>query len=330
MNKKSFSSRIAATGIYLPEKILTNADLEKMVDTTDEWIITRTGISERRIAAPGETTSDMAAQAALSAIQRARITPEDVDLIMIATVTPDAFFPSTACHVQRKIGAVNAAAFDLSAACSGFLYGLIMADSFIRGGIYKNILVIGAERLSSIVDWKDRNTCVLFGDGAGAALVQASTNGGKILAHQMGANGEHHEMLFLNNSQAEIGFGQSQEKIPAHYLSMSGKEVFKQAVTAMAKASNDVLKEVGCTVDDLRCVITHQANIRIIDSLADKLKVPKEKRFINIHKYGNISAACIPIALREAEDHYPLKRGDKILLAAFGGGLTWAAALIEF
>ncbi|MFZ5806866.1 MAG: beta-ketoacyl-ACP synthase III [Verrucomicrobiota bacterium] len=329
MNKNStIHSRIAATGIYLPEKILTNAELERMVETSDEWIVTRTGIRERRIAAANETTSDMAAQAALNAIQRARITPKDVDMIIVATVTPDTFFPSTACHVQRKIGATRAAAFDISAACSGFLYGVIMADHFIRAGTYKNILVIGAEKLSSVVDWKDRNTCVLFGDGAGAALIQESKDGKGILAHNMGSNGEYHQMLYMNNIQNRNE--QMQTQLPAQYIQMSGKEVFKQAVNAMAGAANDVIGKAGCTMADLRCVVTHQANIRIIECLADKLKIPKDKCFINVHKYGNISAACIPIALREAEDFYPLKRGDKILLVAFGGGLTWAATLLEW
>lgn len=324
------ASRIAATGLYLPEKILTNADLEKMVETTDEWIFTRTGIRERRIAAPDEKTSDMAAKAALFALQRARLTADKLDLIIVATVTPDAFFPSTACYVQNKIGATNAAAFDLAAACSGFLYGLVMADNLIRAGTYQNIMVIGAEKLSSIVDWKDRNTCVLFGDGAGAAIVQATPNCNGILAQQIGANGSFHELLHLKSSHMAGKFGQFLPHFPVHHITMLGKEIFKQAVNAMAGAAHYVLEKAGYTIADLRCVITHQANIRIIEALADKLKAPKEKCFVNIHKYGNISAACIPIALREAEDFYPIKRGDKVLLIAFGGGLTWAAILLEW
>ncbi|MFH1066856.1 MAG: beta-ketoacyl-ACP synthase III [bacterium] len=323
--------RIAATGIYLPKRILSNADLEKMVETSDEWIVSRTGIRERRIAAPNELTADMAAKASQEAMKRANVKPEEIDLIIVATVTPDAFFPSTACYVQQKIGAVNAAAFDLGAACSGFLYGLILADRL--RAVYRNILVIGAERLSSIINWKDRNTCVLFGDGAGAAIIQSAKGTKGLIASRMGANGTHHDMLSLQNSQVHgtlDAVGRTPEHLPMQYIHMSGKEVFRQAVNAMADAANAVLKEADCKIDDLRCVITHQANIRIIESLAGKLKVPKERCFINVHKYGNVSAACIPIALREAEDFYQLKRGDKVLLVAFGGGLTWAAALLEW
>jgi len=322
--------KIAGTGIYLPKKVLTNDDLETLVSTTDEWITSRTGIKERRLAAPDENVADMSAQAAMEAIRRADITPEDIDLIMVATFTSDHFFPSAACFVQHKIGAKNAAAFDLQAACTGFLYGLTIANSFILSGKYKNILLIGAEKLSSIVNWQDRNTCVLFGDGAGAVVLQASHAGKGVISWRLGANGTHHEMLHMKNNYSKGEFGKVPTSIEPSFMHMSGKEVFKQAVTEMANAATTVMQEAGCSIDDLRCVISHQANMRIIDALAERLKVPSDKCFVNLQRYGNISAACIPVALREAEEHYHFKRGDKILLVAFGGGLTWAALVIEW
>jgi 3-oxoacyl-[acyl-carrier-protein] synthase-3 len=328
MNPTGF--RITGTGIHLPSRILTNADLEKMVDTTDEWIVTRTGIRERRLAAPGEMTSDMAAAAARQALAEASLDPADLDLILVATVTPDSFFPATACYVQDKIGATRAAAFDLQAACSGFLYSLVVANQFIRSGAYKNILLIGAERLSSIVDWKDRNTCVLFGDGAGAVVLQADPAARGILTWNLGASGAHSHLLHLKNPTCLGSVGSPLERIEPTYLYMSGKEVFKQAVNAMADSAAGVLADSGVGVGDLRAVISHQANVRIIDALADKLKVPADKCFVNVHKYGNMSAACIPIALHEAKTHYGLQPGDKLLLVAFGGGLTWASTLLEW
>jgi 3-oxoacyl-[acyl-carrier-protein] synthase-3 len=320
---------IAGTGKYLPEKILTNADLEKLVDTTDEWIMTRTGIRERRIASESETSASMGAGAAQKALEEAGVAAEDVDLIITATVTPDATFPSTACHIQRRIGASKAAAFDLQAACSGFLYGLVVAEQFLKTGFYRNILVIGAEKLSSIINWDDRSTCVLFGDGAGAVLVQPSPGDSKLLAADLGANGSYHDILYLLNGQTGGPNGEKPGEGPYH-MTMAGQETFKQAVTAMTQSCHKVLKQTGLTADDIRCAIPHQANIRIINALGDRLKVPTEKRFINVERYGNVSAACIPIALDEAKSHYPLKAGDKILLVAFGGGLTWASAILEW
>ncbi|MEM6823430.1 MAG: beta-ketoacyl-ACP synthase III [Verrucomicrobiota bacterium] len=320
--------RIKGTGKYLPEKILTNADLEKMVDTSDEWIVSRTGIRERHIAAEKESSSTMGAEAARDALKKAGITAEDLDLILVATVTPDATFPSTACYVQNILGAKNAAAFDLQAACSGFLYGLVVAEQFLYGGKFKNILVIGTEKLSSVVDWKDRNTCVLFGDGAGAMVVQPSEGPSKLLGYDLGAAGNQHNILYLLNGQTSGPDGTATKSGP-HHMIMEGQEVFKKAVTAMCKSANKVLAEAGITSGDIRCVIPHQANIRIIDAIADRLEVPQEKRFVNVDRYGNVSAACIPIALCEAQEHYGFKEGDKILLVAFGGGLTWATALLE-
>lgn len=320
--------RLAGLGSYLPERILTNSDLEKMVQTTEDWIISRTGIRERRIANKNELASDMGAKAAMKAIERAGIQAEEIDLIITASISPDMTFPSTACIIQTKIGAKNAAAFDIQAACSGFLYALIVAANFIKAGSYKNILVIGTERPSAVLDWSDRNTCILFGDGAGAAIVQASTSPG-LLSWSMGADGRHGDKLYLKNSWATRTLDEPSEA-RHDYLVMNGKEVFKLAVHGMIAAAEDVLSKAGCTTDDIRCVIPHQANLRIIDAISDRLKVPKEKCFVTLEKFGNISSACIPIALEMAATHYSLKKGDKVLLLAFGGGVTWAAALWEF
>ncbi len=322
--------RILATGKYLPDHVLTNAELEKRVDTTDEWIVTRTGIRERRIAREDETTSDMGAHAARKAMEKAGVTADEIDMIIVATVTPDAIFPSTACYLQHKLGAQRAAAFDIQAACSGFLYGLVMASQMLRNNAFRTILVVGAEKLSTIVDWNDRATCVLFGDGAGAAVVRAREDGRDgILAHDLGANGNLHDILYLMNGNYTGPDGKEPRKGP-HCMKMSGPEVFKQAVTEMAKSAVKVMTEAGLTNQDIACAIPHQANIRIIDALSQRLKIPEGKTFINVQRYGNISAACIPVALCEAQSHYNLKRGDKILLVAFGGGLTWAAAVIEW
>lgn len=321
--------RIAATGKYLPPKVLTNTDLEKMVDTTDEWIFTRTGIRERRIATEQETSAEMGAQAARDALNKAGLQAADIDLILVASVTADATFPSTACYIQHKLGAGKCAALDVQAACSGFLYGLVVASQFIATGAYKNILVVGSERLSGIVDWKDRATCVLFGDGAGAAIVQPRPDGKNgMLAFDLGANGSLHEILYLMNGNTP-GPGNESKGEP-HYMKMSGQDVFKQAVTEMGRSARRVLEQAGLTPADLVCAIPHQANIRIIDALQERLELPKEKCFVNVQRYGNISAACIPVALEEAESHYPIRRGDKILLVAFGGGLVWASCVLEW
>lgn len=320
---------IAGTGKFLPEKILSNADLEKLVDTSDEWIFSRTGIRERRIASEQQSSANMGAEAAKQALAEAGTAPEDVDLIITATVTPDAIFPSTACHIQRLIGARRAAAFDLQAACSGFLYAIVVAEQFLKTGLYRNILVIGAEKLSSIINWEDRSTCVLFGDGAGAVLVQPSPGKSKLLAADLGADGTYHEILYLLNGQTGGPNGEPPGEGP-YYMTMAGQETFKQAVTAMTQSCNKVMAEAGLTTDDLRCAIPHQANIRIINALGDRLNVPPDKRFINVDRYGNVSAACIPVALCEAKEHYQFQPGDKILLVAFGGGLTWASAILEW
>ncbi|MDX6767380.1 MAG: beta-ketoacyl-ACP synthase III [Candidatus Methylacidiphilales bacterium] len=322
--------RIVATGKYLPPKIVTNAELEKIVETTDEWIVTRTGIKERRIASEAESSSEMGARAAQEALRKAGIAASEIDLILVASVTADATFPSTACYVQHKIGAGKCAAVDIQAACSGFVYALVVGSQFLATGAYKNILVVGCERLSSIVDWTDRSTCVLFGDGAGAAVIQPRADGKNgLLAFDLGANGGLHEILYLMNGQTPGPEGLDAKAGP-HYMKMSGQEVFKQAVTEMGRSANKALETAGLTVADLACVIPHQANIRIIEALRDRLQVPPEKCFINVQRYGNISAACIPVGLDEAAAEFSLQRGDKILLVAFGGGLTWASCVLEW
>lgn len=324
--------KILATGRYLPEKVLPNAYFAKALETSDEWIFSRSGIKERRIASEAESSSYMGAQAALDALAKSGITAEDIGMIIVGTSTSDYIFPSTACQVQAAIGAKNAAAFDIQAACTGFLYSLIMAHQFLKSGTCKNILVIGVDKLSAIIDWQDRSTAVLFGDGAGAVIVQANNNGehghGHLLAFDMGADGNQEKILYVPNcntvrtNKIDISNGTA--------MVMSGQEVFKHAVTEMAKSAKKTLETAGLTLDDVKCVIPHQANMRIVKVLADRLKIPQEKVFTNLERYGNISAACIPVALTEAEKHYNLQPGDKVLMVAFGGGLTWASAVMEW
>jgi len=309
--------KIASTGSYLPDRVLTNFELERMVETSDEWITTRTGIRERRIS-EGETTSDMATEAALKALENS--SPEDVELIVVATATPDAFFPSTACKVQAKIENKKAVAFDVSAACTGFIYGLYVADSIMRSKGVDRALVIGAERFSKIVNWEDRTTCILFGDGAGAVYLQSSDEEG-ILAFDLGADGSYGELL------AAPSVGSNEE--PPHYVRMKGNEVFKVAVRTMVDSAKRVLEKAGLTPDDVSLLIPHQANLRIINAIAQRLELPEEKIFVNLDRYGNTSAASIPIALDEAIRSGRLKRGDVALLVAFGGGFTWGSCLIK-
>ncbi|MDR2462937.1 MAG: ketoacyl-ACP synthase III [Verrucomicrobiales bacterium] len=323
--------KILATGKYLPEKVTTNAFFEKLLDTTDEWIFTRSGIRERRTASEQETCAHMATQSALDAMDKTDVNPADIGMVIVATTTPDTVFPSVACQVQAAIGAKNAGAFDLQAACSGFLYSLILAHQFLKSDTCQYILVIGAEKLSAITNLEDRTTAVLFGDGAGAVLVQANNDPhvhGRLLAFDLGADGEQEKILFMHN--ANTARANAIDITGGAYINMSGQEVFKHAVTEMAKSAQKTLAAAGLTMDDIRCVIPHQANMRIVKVLADRLKVPKEKCFTNLERYGNISAACIPVALSEAEKHYNLQPGDKILMVAFGGGLTWASAVMEW
>ncbi|HEY5298404.1 MAG TPA: beta-ketoacyl-ACP synthase III [Verrucomicrobiae bacterium] len=329
-NFQGRSCSITGVGSYVPEKILTNADLEKMVETSDEWITSRTGIKERRIAAKDEFTSDMAAKAAERAMKMAGVTGEQIDLIIVATITPDMPFPATACLVQQKIGAKRAAAFDLEAACSGFIYGLEVAQQFVMSQTYDTVLVVGAEKLSSIVDWTDRNTCVLFGDGAGAAILQNRKNSHGLLTAVMGANGENAELLFMPGGGSRCPATQNSVDARMHYLRMEGKETFKCAVQAMQSAAEEVLKRCELDISNIKCVIPHQANRRIIDAVGERLGATPEQLFVNLEKYGNTSAASVAIALDEAVASGKILRGDLILLIVFGAGLTWGAAVIEW
>jgi 3-oxoacyl-[acyl-carrier-protein] synthase-3 len=308
-------SKITGLGMYVPERVLTNFDLEKILDTSDEWITTRTGIKERHIADEWVKASDLALHSSKEAIEMAGISPKDIDVILVATSTPDMIFPSTACFLSDKLGCKNPMAFDFSAACSGFIYGLTIADSFIKSGKANHVLVVGSEVFSKIIDWSDRTTAVLFGDGAGSVVLSKSDDSSDILSTVMKSEGSHWQLL-----HCQVG-----EK-----LRMQGRETFKHAIKSMEQACNKALAKAGLTKNDIKLVIPHQANVRIIDALAEKLEIPKEKVYVNIHKYGNTSAASIPIAMYEAYKEGRINRGDYILLTAFGGGLTWGAVVIRF
>jgi len=325
------SAQIVGTGFYVPEKVLTNHDLTKIVETTDEWITTRTGIKERRIAHKDEMTSDMASKASLMAIKNAGLEPGDIDLIICATVTPDTVFPSTACWIQHKIGAKNAAVFDLQAACAGFIYGIETARNFIATGTYNNVLVIGADKLTSLLDWTDRNTCVLFGDGAAAIVMQPAKKGKRgVIKTTLAADGGYHDILNIPGGGCKMPISQELVDSRQHYIKMNGKETFKQAVTSMSQVAVDTLEKAGLKASDLAMVIPHQANNRIIDAVAQRLGVTDHRLIVNVHKYGNTSAASIGIALHEAVEEGRLKSGDLILMVAFGGGLTWGCTIIEW
>lgn len=331
--KYNFQGRtcsISGVGAYVPAKILTNADLEKMVNTSDEWITTRTGIKERHIAAENEFTSDLGAEAARRAMKMAGVTAEQIDLIIVATITPDMPFPSTACLVQHKIGAARAAAFDLEAACSGFIYALEIGQQFIMSRTYETVLVIGAEKLSAITDWKDRNTCVLFGDGAGAAVLQNRQGAHGLLTAVMGADGAKADLLFMPGGGSRCPATADSINSRQHYLRMEGKETFKNAVQAMQTAAEEALRRCEITISQIKCIIPHQANRRIIDAVGERLGAKPEQLFINVTKYGNTSAASVGIALDEAVNSGRVQRGDLILLVVFGAGLTWGAAVIEW
>jgi 3-oxoacyl-[acyl-carrier-protein] synthase-3 len=329
-NKSGRTVSIIGTGSYLPERILTNRELEKIVETSDEWIRTRTGIGERRIAAPEEATSDMATNAALAAMSQAGVSAEQIDLIIVATVTPDMFFPATACWVQKKLGAIRAACFDVSAACSGFIYAMEIAQQFISNHVYNTVLIIGADKLSSIVDWSDRNTCVLFGDGAGAAILRNRGASHGVIATHMGSDGEFTDILFMpgGGSRCPITSANVDQKL--NTIKMLGKETYKQAVTAMSDAADRALESAGLKYEDIACVIPHQANMRIIEAIAHRMSLPVDKFYVNLEKYGNTSAAAVAIALDEAHRNGRFKIGDYILLVVFGGGLTWASSVIQW
>lgn len=330
MQNKVRAVGFLGTGSYVPEKIITNYDIEKIVDTSNEWIIARTGIEQRRVADENTATSDLATEAALRALKDAKVSAKEIDLIIVATVTPDMAFPSTACIVQKNIGAIKAASFDLEAGCSGFLYGLTMGQQFIATGMYEKVLVIGSETLSKIVDWSDRNTCVLFGDGAGAVVLGPTEEGKGILSSLMGADGEGGKFLTLpaGGSRMPTTIASIEENL--HYLKMDGSEVFKFAVRIMNKASQEVIKQGGFDVEDIDYLVPHQANIRIIQSAAKKLKLPMNKIYVNLDKYGNMSAASVPVALDEALKQGKIKTNDLVVMVGFGAGLTWGASVVKW
>jgi len=321
---------IAGTGSCLPHRVLSNADLEKMVDTTDDWITSRTGIRERRIAGSGELTSDMGAEAARRALADAKIAAARLDVIICATITPDMPFPSTACVIQAKIGASRAMCFDVEAACSGFIYALEVGKQFVMTSSYEHVLVVAAEKLSSIIDWKDRNTCVLFGDGAGAVLLQHTAGSQGIMTSSIGSDGTRGELLCMPGGGCRHPASVESVQGRLHYLKMSGKEVFKQAIVSMQRAAEEALHRCQLRVEDLACVIPHQANMRIIQGLAERMKVHTDKFYINMHRYGNMSAASAAVALDEGAREGRFQRGDHILLIAFGAGLTWGATVIQW
>ncbi|MBW8782354.1 MAG: ketoacyl-ACP synthase III [Verrucomicrobia bacterium] len=322
---------ILGTGAYAPAKILTNEDLAKQVDTSDEWIFTRTGIRERRIAGADETTSSMAAAAARVAMADAGITAADIDLIIVATVTPDLPMPSTACFVQNHLGVpVSAACFDLNAACSGFIYALDTAWAMLGSGRYRHALVIGAEKLSSVVDWTDRTTCVLFGDGAGAVVLGPAKGTAQILGARLYAEGTHTNLLCIGGGGSNVPNPSANPEGPQRHITMKGREIFKIAVREMEEAARDILKQHGLEADRIACVIPHQANLRIIDAISQYLNLPADRFFVNLDRYGNTSAASIPLALDEARRSGRIKAGDTTLLVAFGAGLTYGSALVRW
>lgn len=321
-------ARFIGTGSYAPKKAVTNLDLERIVETTDSWISSRTGIRERRISV-GDSTSDMAARAAKAALKAAGVAPRDIDLIVVGTVTGDMSFPSAACFVQSALGIKSgAAAFDVSAACSGFLYALDVADKYVRTGAAKKALVVGVDRFSRLVDWKDRSTCVLFGDGAGAVVLSAEKGSKGILSSHIHSDGRHWEMLYAPNTVSPNPFEDAQPGSP--FLKMNGNETFKAAVRTMGNALTEAMEHNGLKIEDISLLVPHQANIRIINAIRERLKLPPEKVFTNIDKYGNTSAGSIPLALDEAVKEGRINGNDIILFVSFGGGLTWASAAVRW
>jgi 3-oxoacyl-[acyl-carrier-protein] synthase-3 len=321
---------IFGIGSRVPERVLTNADIEKLVETSDEWIVTRTGISERRIAAEGEATSDLATGAAVQALEHAGVSPMDVDLVIVATITPDMPFPAVSNLVQDRIGARRAAAFDLSAGCSGFIYGLATAAQFIQSGLYRHVLVVGADVLSRVVDWKDRSTCVLFGDGAGAAVLGPVAAGEGMLSFDLGSDGSGAELLCVQAGGSRLPASAATIEAMQHTIRMNGSEVFKFAVRAIEESTRRALDRAGLTTADLDCFIAHQANLRILDAAAKRLELPPEIVFNNVHKYGNTSAASVPIAMVEALAEGRIRVGDTLALVGFGAGLSWASTILTW
>lgn len=320
---------ILGLGMYVPPKVLTNFDLEKMVDTNDEWIRTRTGIRERRIAEPGTATSDLAVEAAREALQQAGLKPEELDLLIVATTTPDMLFPSASCLVQQRLGAKSAVCFDVSAACSGSVFAIITAQQYLLTGRYRNALVVGAEVLSNFIDWTDRSTCVLFGDGAGACVL-ASVKRGGILATDMGSDGSAAELLYMPGGGSKYPPSHASVDQRLHFLRMNGTEIFKVAVRRMADSAKRVIKEAKLTPEHIECFIPHQANTRIIEAVARFADLPIERVYMNLQRYGNTSAASNLMALYEAVKEGVIKRDDHVVMVAFGAGLTWGSILLQW
>lgn len=323
-------SILRGIGSYVPERKVDNQELSKKVDTSDEWIRTRTGIKERRFAAENENTSDLALKASRRALEDAGVSPEKIDLVVVATITPDMAFPSTACLLQHKLGIPKVACFDLEAACSGFLYALDVADGMLSSGRYECALVVGAEKLSSIMDWEDRTTCVLFGDGAGAAVLTKEGEGAEMIGFQCGADGSNPSLLHQPAGGSMQPASQETVDSRGHFLKMNGREIFKSAVRVMERAAIELLEKHGFDKNEVDHVIPHQANARIVESLSQRLEIPLDKFYCNLHKFGNTSAASIPLALDEAYKSETFKKGDLGLLVAFGAGLTWSATLVRF
>jgi 3-oxoacyl-[acyl-carrier-protein] synthase III len=325
-----FSVGIVGTGSYVPEKVLTNADMEKLVDTNDEWIVSRTGIRERHIANPETPVSELCYQAALRALEDAKISPEELELVIITTITPDFVFPSTASLVAERLGAKKAAAFDLQAACTGFLYGITTATQFITTGMYKTALVIGGETLSKIINWEDRGTCILFGDGAGAAVLQPVEEGYGFLGFELGSDGSGGKLLCMPGGGSMYPATLETVGNKMHTIQMAGNEVFKFAVRIMGETALKALGKAGLKKEDIDCLVPHQANIRIVDSAVKRLGIDPEKVVVNLDRYGNMSAASIPVALDEAARGGRLKYGDILVMVGFGAGLTWGAAVVKW
>jgi 3-oxoacyl-[acyl-carrier-protein] synthase-3 len=328
--KMNIVARITGTGAYLPEKILTNQDLEQMVDTSDEWIVSRTGMKERRLAGPDEFTSEMGAKAALAAIEDAGLSVDDIDFILVATLTPDYIFPSTACLIQQILGSKKAASLDIQAACTGYLYALSIAKSFVESGSYRHILVVAAEKLSAITNYKDRSTCVLFGDGAAACVVSSEGEGLFIQSVRLGSDGEQSQLLIQPAGGCRLPASAETVANDQHYIQMAGNEVFKHAVRRMELACKECIDAAQIDEMDISWVVPHQANIRIIDAIAKRFKhLPAERVYKTVQKYGNTSASSVGIALHELRKEQTLQEGERILLTAFGAGLTWGAALLQ-
>lgn len=328
--EKGYTASITGTGSFLPKKVLTNDDLSKMLDTTDEWITKRTGIKERRIVENGATASDLAIEASLRALDDANVLPSEVDLIVAATITPDCLVPSTACFLQDKIGASNAGAFDILAACAGFVYALSIAKSFVASGAMKTVLVVGTECLSKITDYTDRSTCILFGDGAGAVVVQRGNGRREIITTHLGSDGSQAELLMLPAGGSKLPTSHETIESRLHYIRLKGKELFKVAINNMVDVITKTVAENNMKIEDIDLIIPHQSNIRIIEAAMERLKLPRKKAYINIDRIGNTSSASIPIAIDEIDKGGMLNPGDLVLLVAFGGGLTWSSSIIKW